>query len=119
MAKYCKALGIIILTIGILESVYIWINGSFILFLIALVLAVFNSFIYFAVDELHERLEAVERKVKGPAQGINIKDVDMQNYIYNTMTDRKLMDNGGWRCDGCGRINASYVGTCACGRSKN
>lgn len=25
----------------------------------------------------------------------------------------------GWRCPDCGRMNASYVGTCACGRRKN
>lgn len=118
MVKYCKSLGLVILGIGILEAVFIWINGSFILFLIALALAAFNSFIYFAAAELDERLEVLEKKVNVQTPGINIKDMDMQNYIYNTMTDRKLLDTGGWKCDGCRRINASYVGTCACGRSK-
>lgn len=118
MAKYCNSFGLFVLAIGIIEAVFIWINGSFILFLVALAAAAFNSFIYFAAAELHERLEAMEKKVNVQTPGIKIKDMDMQSYIYNTMTDRKLMDNGGWKCDGCGRINASYVGTCACGRSK-
>lgn len=25
---------------------------------------------------------------------------------------------GEWKCDGCGRINPNYVGTCGCGNSK-
>ncbi|MDE6251644.1 MAG: hypothetical protein K2M78_03265 [Lachnospiraceae bacterium] len=118
MAKYCNSFGLVILAIGVIEAVFIWINGSFILFLVALVTAAFNSFIYFAAAELHERLKVLEKNVNVQTPGINIKDVDMQSYIYNTMTDRKLMDNGGWKCAGCGRTNASYVGTCACGRGK-
>ncbi|MBD5134589.1 MAG: hypothetical protein HDT39_01290 [Lachnospiraceae bacterium] len=106
MAKHCNLIGLFVLAIGIIEAVFIWIYGSFILFLIALAVAAFNSFIYFAAAELHERLETLENKV------------NVQKLEINTMTGHKLMDNGGWRCAGCGRTNASYVGTCACGRGK-
>lgn len=106
MAKHCNLIGLFVLAIGIIEAVFIWINGSFILFLVALAAAAFNSFIYFAAAELHERLETLENKV------------NVQKLEINTMADHKLMDNGGWKCAGCGRTNASYVGTCACGRGK-
>lgn len=32
--------------------------------------------------------------------------------------DALLLANGGWKCS-CGRVNASYVSTCACQRSRN
>lgn len=31
--------------------------------------------------------------------------------------EEQLLRSGGWRC-GCGRVNASYVSSCSCGRSK-
>ena len=31
---------------------------------------------------------------------------------------RKLLASGGWECS-CGRVNADYVSTCACGKSKH
>ena len=31
--------------------------------------------------------------------------------------DERTLQNGGWKCT-CGRVNPSYTGTCACGRSK-
>lgn len=42
----------------------------------------------------------------------NVSGEKLQN-----INDIKLMDNGGWKCS-CGRINASYVGTCGCGKLK-
>ena len=30
----------------------------------------------------------------------------------------ETLGNGDWRCPNCSRINAKYVGTCACGLSK-
>lgn len=32
--------------------------------------------------------------------------------------DTQLLDNGGWRC-ACGKVNAAYVSSCACGRNKH
>ena len=44
------------------------------------------------------------------------------NYVYRSRIDEEshekaLLRNGGWRCR-CGNINASYVGTCQCGGTK-
>ena len=30
----------------------------------------------------------------------------------------KIIENGGWRCSDCGKINQSYITTCMCGKSK-
>ncbi len=37
---------------------------------------------------------------------------------YSEAGDRKMLENGGWKCKKCGRINPSYTGTCACGMTK-
>ena len=31
------------------------------------------------------------------------------------VSERRIMDDGGWKCSRCGRINASYSTSCACG----
>lgn len=31
--------------------------------------------------------------------------------------DKRLLREGGWKCNGCGRVNASYVTSCNCGMS--
>ncbi len=36
---------------------------------------------------------------------------------FESQNNARLMANGGWTCS-CGRVNASYVSTCACGKSK-
>lgn len=33
--------------------------------------------------------------------------------------NRKLLESGYWKCQHCGRMNASYVGTCGCGYDKS
>lgn len=30
----------------------------------------------------------------------------------------KIIENDGWRCSDCGKINQSYITTCMCGKSK-
>lgn len=32
--------------------------------------------------------------------------------------EKKILENGGWKCSKCGRINANYTGSCACGMTK-
>ena len=34
-----------------------------------------------------------------------------------SFADTNILQNGGWKCD-CGRINASYVSSCVCGKNK-
>lgn len=44
-----------------------------------------------------------------------LSDISKQ---YQYGYDRKLASNE-WRCQKCGRANANYVGTCACGNTKS
>lgn len=44
-----------------------------------------------------------------------LSDISKQ---YQYGYDRKLAPNE-WRCQKCGRANANYVGTCACGNTKD
>lgn len=30
----------------------------------------------------------------------------------------RIIENGGWGCSDCGKINQSYITTCMCGKSK-
>ena len=39
---------------------------------------------------------------------------DTTNKVHND----QLLANGGWKCS-CGRMHASYISTCSCGRSKH
>ncbi len=39
-----------------------------------------------------------------------------RNYAYGALGEREAGNaSGGWKCTRCGKINASYVGTCGCG----
>lgn len=48
-------------------------------------------------------------------------DSNSKNLGYSSKANppRTSIPANGWRCPDCGRVNASYVGTCACGRRKN
>lgn len=37
----------------------------------------------------------------------------------NSSTGQQMMQNGGWVCSACNTVNASYVGSCRCGRSRH
>lgn len=40
-------------------------------------------------------------------------------YDFNEETqEKKIISDGGWKCNKCGRVNPNYTGTCACGVSK-
>ena len=32
--------------------------------------------------------------------------------------EKNVIEDGGWKCHFCNRVNPSYTGTCACGRTK-
>ncbi|WP_368189005.1 SHOCT domain-containing protein [Blautia sp. 1033sp1_1033st1_G9_1033SCRN_220408] len=54
--------------------------------------------------------------------------LDSENYNYNNNYGRSSLfqdnsssarEEGMWKCSFCGRMNNNYVGTCACGKTKN
>lgn len=38
--------------------------------------------------------------------------------IVSSSEDQSILASGGWRCRKCGRVNASFIGTCGCGTTK-
>lgn len=40
------------------------------------------------------------------------------NNDFSNRNEQQLISNGGWKCYKCGRVNAVYAGTCACGVTK-
>ena len=55
------------------------------------------------IDDLGEKCDKLEGQIKAMTGIANKKDV---------------LSEGGWKCT-CGRENASYVGTCGCGKKRN
>ena len=39
-------------------------------------------------------------------------------YETNEISERDMLLSGGWKCNQCGAVNSSYVGTCSCGNTK-
>lgn len=64
-------------------------------------------------------LEGIIDVVEGISDAANgrTSTYSQRNWIDKEEHEKKLIRNGGWRCR-CGNINASYVGTCQCGGTK-
>ena len=51
-----------------------------------------------------------------------LKDNVSDNSTHMVSPEKRngdLLKNGGWRCNECNKVNASYIGTCSCGNSKS
>ena len=44
---------------------------------------------------------------------------DNGNVAAEEKNSTQMISSGSWKCKKCGRINASYTGTCACGMKKS
>lgn len=64
-------------------------------------------------------LEGIIDVVEGISDAANgrTSTYSQRNWIDEEEHEKNLIRNGGWRCR-CGNINASYVGTCKCGGTK-
>lgn len=131
MRKMCTTLAGIILVLGIICSIILaWNNGvvedydsyhgieekrSFLLtvmwFVCGIFVTVVEAVILNAIGEILENQEYIVKKisdVESKVAFVERKDKDENDLKYN----------GSWKCSECGRVNASYIGTCACGKSK-
>lgn len=72
----------------------------------------FFSVILYAMSELLENIaKLLYAKTASDAKvGLNTASAAYQN--------EKIINNGGWKCDRCGRVNASYISTCVCGGAR-
>ena len=80
---------------GVLANLY---QGSFLILIMIGMGKILND-----LDDLGEKCDKLEVQLKAMSGIVNKKDV---------------LSEGGWKCT-CGRENASYVGTCGCGRKKD
>lgn len=64
-------------------------------------------------------LEGIVDVVEGISDAANgrTSTYSQRNWIDKEVHEKELVRNGGWCCK-CGNINASYVGTCKCGGTK-
>ena len=130
LKKVCNALGTIILIFGIVGSIALaWNNGvtvsygtysiiekrsilHTILWLVCGIIGTaIGTVILFALGEMLENQEMLFNKVSNMENSVNSterKNRDLNDIEYN----------GSWKCSQCGRVNASYTGTCACGQAK-
>lgn len=77
-----------------------------------------------SVEEAKEDAASVETTVSQPAQPEPEAPKPVKNkYIYEDTElgeyEQELIDDGGWQCGFCRRINAYYITSCACGHNKD
>ena len=77
-----------------------------------------------SAEEAKEDAASVETTVSQPAQPELEAPKPVKNkYIYEDTElgeyEQELIDDGGWQCGFCRRINAYYITSCACGHNKD
>ena len=77
-----------------------------------------------SAEEAKEDAASVETTVSQPAQPEPEAPKPVKNkYIYEDTElgeyEQDLIDDGGWQCGFCRRINAYYITSCACGHIKD
>lgn len=94
MQKACNTLGVVVLVLGIIGSIGVaWNNG---------VTVTYDSLEY--QESISKRISVIEGKLSSAER----KEKDVDDITYK----------GSWKCPQCGRVNASYTGTCGCGQVK-
>lgn len=72
----------------------------------------FFSVMLFAMAELLENVAKISY-----AQAASNANSGLNNASKAYQKDA-ILNNGGWKCDKCGRVNASYISTCVCGEAR-
>lgn len=123
MKKMCENVGMLVYIFGIIGSVCIaykfgivnveyFYSGRVIeqrswlltvlYFLSGFIGTVIAGTLFYALADMLEKLNQIESALKSDPN------------INQTFT----LKTGEWRCSNCGRINADYVNTCACGKDR-
>lgn len=64
--------------------------------------------------------DAVDYHVRGKSKHASASDMG-ESALASMAREREeenVLRAGGWKCRGCGKVNAAYVGTCPCGKPK-
>ncbi len=127
LSKICKSSAISIIICGTIAVFMLAVNKAtivgyyenefdvmvfFIWLMIGALFVDFFSIILFAMSELLENIAKLLYAGTAPDAkvGLNTASAAYQN--------EKIIKNGGWKCDRCGRVNASYISTCVCGGAR-
>lgn len=131
MKDACNTLGTIVLVLGIIGSIALaWNNGvtvtydsysgveetrsillTLVWFVAGILSTAIGTVILVSLGEILEYLEVLSRRVsevEGKMSTVERKDKESDDIAYK----------GSWKCPQCGRVNASYIGTCGCGQTK-
>lgn len=110
MQTICKGFGYFVLVCGIVGGIITGIMAkSFVWFFLFALSGCIYSVVFFVAAEILFWLESISDLLRS-----------------NNVNQQKQIEIGGivkpnsnqWKCPDCGRINANYTGTCACGRSR-
>ncbi len=84
-------------------------GGEFFAAIVALIvgaIAILFALPLYVLGNVVDELRALQAKVFGPAP------------VNPEAHNQRLIASGGWKCR-CGRVNADYVSTCACGKGRH
>ena len=124
-----KVLFGIILLVGIIGAVVAGVEiGGFVGFLAfvgILCVAGISAFMTVAVLmvflDIAEDIGVIARNTRQT----NIPDAKQKSTFFDVFEEEKrkkyenmMLNNGGWRCGICGKVNAKHTGTCGCGNNK-
>ena len=85
------------------------IGGEFVAAIAALIaglIAVLFALPLYVLGNVVDELRVLQAKVFAPAP------------VNEELHNRNILASGGWKCS-CGRVNADYVSTCACGKNRH
>ena len=85
------------------------IGGEFVAAIAALIaglIAVLFALPLYVLGNVVDELRVLQEKVFAPAP------------TNEEAHNRQLIASGGWKCS-CGRVNADYISTCACGKNRH
>lgn len=121
LSKLCKGIGWTIVVLCIIATLAIAVQVTkisdnlgafFIALFIGAIITLLLPLMLFVVGEILARLANIE---------YNLYAIANRTYANSAKDEarEKLLDNGGWRCNQCGKINQGYIGTCVCGNAKH
>ncbi len=139
-----KALAMAVCALGMLASlifaISLWIQnnsvqGTIFTGIVVLVLGCLaswiGSFFTYGFGELIENTDEIKRKLYDPKNSpahsvpvieqeekVNGQVITSYKTVEEINREKKILDEGGWKCPVCKRINHSYVSTCTCGKNK-
>lgn len=74
--------------------------------------------IFYSISQILENQETIYERLERIDTSISKQDEKLNTLRTASVFDDVKENIDGWRCPNCGKLNPSYVGTCACGNQK-